>query len=117
MTSRDVLETGAGGHDQLGTVIRWALCEDAVDATPPTGVWEQIRERLEHEPGRASAQWRLALRAACRSAALWLLDAAVEPPIGYAYWGHCSMRCRQDEAYLSLLMCPHDLSMRLGQLV
>lgn len=117
MTSHDGMIGRRRDHDHVDAVIRWALREDLAGAAPPTRTWERIRERLEEEPQRAGGELWLALRVACGAAALWVLDAAVEPPTAGGHGGHRRLRCGHEEAYLSLLMCPHDLSMLLGQLV
>ena len=112
MTLRD--ESQRKFEDPLGVTIRSVLRESVADATPPRGIWEQIGGRLIEEASGSRTAWRRGFRLVFRTAALWLLDAATDPPAEFACC--CSPRPGEmrEKDYLYLLIYQCDLPMLLG---
>jgi hypothetical protein len=117
MTSREEPQRRFEGP--LDVTIRSVLRESMADVTPPSGVWEQISERLIQQVSMdmRRAGWRRGFRLAVKAAALWLLDAATDPPAEFAHC--CSPRPGEmrEKDYLYLLIYQCDLPMLLGQAV
>lgn len=117
MTSRS--ERQRRFKDPFDVTIRSVLRESVADVTPSPGIWEQISERLIQQVSMdmRRADWRRGFRLAVRAAAVWLLDAATDPP---AERSHCySPRPSEmrEKDYLYLLICQYDLPTLLGQAV
>lgn len=117
MTLRD--EPQKGFKDPLDVTIRSVLRESVADVTPPPGIWEQISERLIQQLSMdmRRADWRHGFRLAVRAAALWLLDAATDPPAEFAHCYSPRPGEMREKDYLYLLIYQCDLPMLLGQAV
>jgi hypothetical protein len=117
MTLRDERQRRLG--DPLDVTIRSVLHESVVDVTPPSGVWEQISERLIQQVSMDGKRvdWRRGFRLAVRVAALWLLDTATDPPAEFAHCYPSRPGEMREKDYLYLLTYQCDLPMLLGQAV
>jgi hypothetical protein len=117
MTLRD--EPQREFEDPLDVMIRSVLREGVADATPPQRIWEQINGRLIQRLSMniKRTAWRRGFRLAAKAAALWLLDAATDPPAEYAYCYSPRPGEMREKDYLCLLVYQCDLPMLLGQAV
>jgi len=113
MTSRDGSRTRL--QDQLDVKISWVLRVSVADVRPHPRVWPRIVERLGEGTTLGRARYWQGFWFVCRGLAMWLLDAAVEPPAEFAYCYSLGPRHRRDRDYLRLLMYHCDLPMPLIQ--
>lgn len=114
MTSRDVRQREF--TDPVDVMIRWVLQEDVANSSPPSEMWERIKDRLiwrasNHERVR----WWQGFQVAARDAFLWLFDS---PPnlvgeCAYCYTQGC---CRLRDSRLRLLVYQGDVPLLLSQL-
>ena len=114
MTSRDARQREF--TDPVDVMIRWVLQEDVANSSPPSEMWERIKDRLiwrasNHERVR----WWPRFQGAARDAFLWLIDSPPNLVGEYAYC-HTQGYWKLRESRLRLLVYQGDVPLLLSQL-
>jgi len=114
MTSRDAQQREL--RDPVDVMIRWVLQEEVADGSPPSGMWERIKNRLIWQASNhGRVRWWQEVPDAARDAFLWLFDS---PPnlvgeYAYSYTQGCY---RLRDSHLRLLVYQSDAPLLLSQL-